>query len=40
MPNLLGTSLDLLQKLQIKDINAIDKLTVNISKKEACLVIF
>ncbi|XP_045797798.1 uncharacterized protein LOC123891984 [Trifolium pratense] len=40
MPNLLGTSLDLLQKLGIKDINAIDKQTVNISKKEACSVIF
>jgi hypothetical protein len=36
MPNLLGTSLDLLQKLEIKDINAIHKQTVNISKKEAC----
>ncbi|XP_058741767.1 uncharacterized protein LOC131614158 [Vicia villosa] len=34
MPNLLRTSLSLFQKLGIKDIDAVDKQTINISKKE------
>jgi hypothetical protein len=34
MSNLLGTSLNLFQKLGVNDIDAIDKQTVNISKKE------
>lgn len=34
MPNLLRTSLSLFQKLGIKDIDAVDKQTVNTSKKE------
>ncbi|XP_045793443.1 uncharacterized protein LOC123888424 [Trifolium pratense] len=34
MPNLLGTSINLLQKLGVNDINTFDKQTVIISKKE------
>ncbi|MCI47700.1 DUF674 family protein, partial [Trifolium medium] len=34
MSNLLGTSLNLFQKLGVNDIDAIDKQTVNIGKKE------
>jgi hypothetical protein len=35
MPNLLGTSINLLQKLGVNDINTFDKQTVIIGKKEA-----
>ena len=38
MPNVVGTSLYLLQKHGINDIDAIEKQTVNISKKEACFI--
>jgi hypothetical protein len=36
MPNLIGTSLNLLQKHGVNDISAIEKQIVNISKKKAC----
>jgi hypothetical protein len=39
MSNLLGTSLNLFQKLGVNDIDAIDKQTVNISKKEVRFLI-
>jgi hypothetical protein len=36
MPNVVGTSLNLLQKHGVNDISAIEKQIVNISKKKAC----
>jgi len=39
-PNEVGTSLDLLQKLRVNNIDAVEKETLNISKKEACFVSF
>jgi hypothetical protein len=39
MPNLIGTSLNLLQKHGINDLGAIDKQTINISKKEVYIYI-
>jgi hypothetical protein len=39
MPNLIGTSLNLLQKHGINDLDAIDKQTVNFSKKEVYIYI-
>jgi len=38
MPNVFGTVMQLLQKLDISDIGAITELTVDISKKEACFL--
>jgi hypothetical protein len=39
MPNLIGTSLNLLKKHGINDLDAIDKQTVNFSKKEVYIYI-
>jgi hypothetical protein len=38
MPNNVGTKLNILQKHGLNDLDAIDKQTVNISKKEACFI--
>jgi hypothetical protein len=38
MPNNVGTKLNILQKHGLNDLDAVDKQTVNISKKEACLI--
>jgi hypothetical protein len=40
MPNLLGTSINLLNKLGVNDINTFEKQTVIIGKKEACFLTF
>jgi hypothetical protein len=40
MPNLLGTSINLLQKLGVNDINTYDKQAEIIGKKEACFLTF